>query len=1261
MSLRFIYGGAGKGKSTFCLADIKQRQVEECEKPLVLLVPEQFSFQAEKNLIKVVGSTGIKNVQVLSFNRLAYKVFSEVGGITHMPLDASGKAMLIHSIMQKKQDGFKVFSAASRQKGFVDNVAGAITEFKKYGISVEDLNVVKEKLGETPLLIDKITDLSLIYGEFDNILNLNYVDPDDDLTRLYSALDECNIFDGSEFWLDEFTGFTPQQYGIIEKLYKKAKRVNITLPLKSSVHSKGMEESDAFYSIKSTENKLLEIAEETGTSIDAPIELQTNKDHKFKDNAELSFLEKNYFAFPYTPSTEKCENIKVFKGLNAYSEIEHVAKDILRLCRDENIRFNKIAVVTRDLPAYEKLIKAIFTEYNIPLFIDKKKDITSNPLIVLITSTVEIFTKNFSYESVFRYLKTGLLDIETECIDILENFVIETGIKGKKKWTEPELWQEKIEYYFRDYYEKKAAERELQKRIENGEAEGNQQSKENGQPVKNQQSEENKATDENKQPEDHQNPTTQVEKEAEKIEAIIKILNDTRDTFIKPLLELNEKLKGKNTTVKICTALFEFLECIKVYKTLEQWIENFKNDGAQEQVTEYGKIWNLVMELLDQMVEVLGTETLSLEEFVKILSMGFSKHQMGLIPPALDGVSITSLDRIKSHDISALYIIGVNDGVFPKGNKEDGIFTDRDRLILKEKGVEMASDTKTEVFNEQYLIYATITIPSKYLNISYPIGDYEGKTLRPSIIISRFKALFKGLVEQSSITEYMDDLHEMQESQDVQGAQDMQEAHELSEVCAKIPTFNGLIFALRKYLEEGYISPLWVKVYKWYQKQAQWKEKSDSMFQGFDYKNEVKMLEKEKVKLLYGDKNYFSVSRIEKYEECPFAYFVQYGLKAKERKTFTFSSPDLGSFMHSVLDNFSKLVDKSEIKWADLDRGWCEKNIATIVETEADQGSSGYILNSTPRYKYFTERLKRVLKRTIFVIVEQMKNSGFEPFGYEVSFGFNEGDYPPIEVELSTGETVNLVGRIDRVDKLINEGEEFYRIIDYKSGNKDFKLSDVYYGLQIQLLTYLDAMLTNETALSQEAIFPAGILYFKIDDPVIKAKNNLDEEELEKAIMKALKMKGLLLADTKIIREMDRNIQGASLVVPASIKKDGELGSRSSVATKEQFDMLLKHVKENLICTCEEMLSGEIDIKPYKKKDMTPCAYCEYSSICQFDPTLKENTYKIIKDKKDQEIWELLSNESDISNGEINPESEKESQGQAQLDNANAQEMGGEE
>jgi len=1206
VSLRFIYGGAGKGKSTFCLEDIEQRQKEETEKPLVLLVPEQFSFQAEKNLIKVVGSTGIKNVQVLSFNRLAYRVFSEVGGITRSPMDTSGKVMLINSIMQKNGDEFKVFKGASRQKGFVDNVASAITEFKKYRISVEDLNKAKENIGKNPLLIDKITDLSLIYGEFNNILNLNYVDPDDDLTRLVSALDECTIFDGAEFWLDEFTGFTPQQYEVLEKLYKKAKRINITLPLKNSEHSKFMEDSDAFFSIKFTEDKLLGLAEVCGTSIDAPVELQGNKKYKFKDNEELSFLEKNYFAFPFTPSTKKCENIKVFKALNAYCEVEHIAKDILRICRDQNIRFNKIAVVTRDLPSYEKLIKAIFTEYNIPLFIDKKKDITSNPLIVLITGVVEIFTKNFSYEAMFRYLKTGLLDIEKEHIDILENFIIAAGIKGKRKWTEPDLWQEKLEYYFSDYYNNKAGQNEVNQDEVSGKA----------------------------------------RERTEKIEASIKILNDTRDKIIKPLLEFKDKLKGGVTTTKICTALFEFLETINVRFTLDMWIENFKRDGAQELVTEYSKIWNLVMELLDQMVEVLGKETLSLEDFVKVLSMGFSKHQMGLIPPALDGVSISSVERIKSHDVLALYIIGVNDGVFPKASKEEGIFTDNDRIILKENQVELANDTKTEVFNEQYLIYATITIPSKYLNISYPIADYEGKTLRPSIIISRFIALFKNLTQESNITLCSDELYNIEDSFDMNDLQntheksDIHEIHELYQVCAKIPTFNDLIFALRKYLEDGHISPLWIAVYKWYQKDPSLRGKSNTMFEGFDYKNEVKMLEKEKVKRLYGDKNYFSVSRIEKYEECPFAYFVQYGLKAKPRATFTFSSPDLGSFMHSVLDNFSKLVDKSEIKWANLDRAWCEENISSVVEKEASVGSSGYILNSTPRYKYFTERLKRVLKKTIYVIVEQMKNSGFEPFGYEVSFGFEEGDYPPIKVELSTGEIVNLVGRIDRVDKLINEGGEFYRIIDYKSGNKDFKLSDVYYGLQIQLLTYLDAMLRNERAISEEsefmeeAIFPAGILYFKIDDPVIKAKNNLDEEELQKAIMKALKMKGLLLADTKIIREMDRNIEGASLVVPASIKKDGELGSRSSVATAQQFDMLLNHVKDNLIKTCQGMLSGEIDIKPYKKKDFTPCSYCEFTSVCQFDPTLKENTYKIIKDKRDKEIWELLSNESTELNSE---------------------------
>ena len=463
----------------------------------------------------------------------------------------------------------------------------------------------------------------------------------------------------------------------------------------------------------------------------------------------------------------------------------------------------------------------------------------------------------------------------------------------------------------------------------------------------------------------------------------------------------------------------------------------------------------------------------------------------------------------------------------------------------------------------------------------------------------------------------------LEESNIVQGNN---KDEDLELVTSTIPTFNELITVIQESIERENISPLWEGVYHWYDSNKEWNHKLKNNLQAFSYTNQVEKLSKEKVSRIYGDKKYFSVSKIEKYIECPFSYFVKYGLKAKERKMFNLSAPDLGSFMHNVIDKFSKSVAQSGLSWAELDKEWCEKTIENKV-MEVIGESSGNIFNSSPKYKYFAERLKRVLVKTILLIVEHMRRSGFEPMGYEIEFGNTEEGYPPIELELSTGEKIKLIGKIDRVDKLLVEGEEYFRVIDYKTGNKDFKLSDVYYGLQMQLLTYLDAVLCNESIISKNPMFPAGVLYFKIDDPMIKTNKRLSEEEIEKEIMKILKMKGLVLADTTIIKEMDRQIEGTSLIIPAGIKKDGDISSRSHVATKDQFEDLRIYIKSKLSKACEEMLEGEIGINPYKKKDFTPCSYCMYSSICEFDSLLEDNNYKLIRDKKDEEVWSLIKKE----------------------------------
>lgn len=1150
MSIRFIYGRAGSGKSHFCLKDISEKMNNSENNSLVYLVPEQFSFQAEKNVLNVIGEQSNLKVKVLNFKRMAFRVMNEVGGITKKRMNSSGKSMLISHVLKEVWQDLTIFKGTARQKGFVTTISDSISEFKRYAITPELLLETSKEVEDNINLKNKLLDLGKIYGEFEAKLHKNYIDSDDDLTFLAEKLDDSDMFNNSEIWIDEFTSFTPQQYKVLEKLMRKAKRINITLNRAEG----GLNSSeDIFRLIANTEDKILKIAMDNNVKIDKPILLNIRPFNRFINSRELGFLEENLYSFPYERYVKATEDIVLFRAQNTYTEIENTAIDIIKCCRDRGYRYKDIAVITRNLEGYENIISAVFKEYNIPYFIDEKKDIEGNLIVTFITSALEIITKNWSYEAMFRYLKTGLTEIPTEDIDLLENYVLAAGIKGKRKWLEEKDWDYRPNALF-------------------GREEISEEEKE-----------------------------------------LLKKVNEIRNTIVKPLNSLFAKTKGKKTTEEICKTLFEFLEEVELPQKVENVVEEFKNMKNQILTNEYSQIWNIIMELLDQIVEVMGETKLTLEEFAEILFIGFKEQKMGLIPPTNDEVVVGSVERLKNHEICALYLVGVNDGVFPSVNNDEGILSDMERDILKDKKLEMAKTTKEAAFEEQFLVYTTLTIPGKYLRISYPMADYEGKSLRPSIIISRLKVLFTEITETSDLIFNETDKDRVEQ------------------IAAKLPAFNKLIYVLRKRMDGEEDELIWRDVYKWFSKFEKWKAKADKVFSGVVYDNQAAMIEGKKAKKLYGDNMRINVSRLEKYAECPFAYYVQYGLNAKERKLFQLNYPDLGTFMHLVIDEFSEKVKGLELSWNEIEENWCEKTIAEIVEQNVSK-SNNYILNSSPRYEYLTKRLKRVLTKTALVITNHIRKSNFTPVGYEVEFGA-AGGYPPIVVELSTGEKVNLIGRIDRIDMLQKEGDTYIRIIDYKSGNKLFKLSEVYYGLQIQLLLYLDAILTEEGMDMLKQPLPGAILYFKIDDPIVKTTKELTDEELQVEIMKRFKMKGLLIDDLEIIKEMDKEMEGNSLIIPARINKDGTLG-KSDAASEYQFELLRAHVKNIISTQCERMLSGDISITPCKNGDYVPCDYCMYSSICAFDSTLDNNNYNYMKVKSEDEVWKSLEDKYGKEEGE---------------------------
>lgn len=1145
MSLRFIYGRAGSGKTRFCLEEIKSRITSKATHPLVLLVPEQFTFQAERDLISVLGTGGILKTEVLSFSRIAYRTFNEAGGITYPHIHSAGKCMILYRILDKMKGSFRVFSKTADRQGFVNTLSTLITEFKKYNVTPEDLEKVSKELEEDNPMKEKLMELTAIYDLFEKTIAERYRDPDDDLTLAAKKLGSIPLYDGAEIWIDGFTGFTPQEYQIIGQLMKKAQRVNISFC--TDCLDGDLNDTDIFSSIKTAYRKLVKMAKENGIHVEPSVVLNSKPLFRFSQSPELSHLEQYLYAYPYKTYNEKTKDISLFSSVNMFAEVEACARDIVRLCRDRGMRYREIAVVTGNLDGYEKLIEAVFSEYGIPCFIDRKVDIVNHPLVRLIMSMLDIFIENWSYEAVFRYLKTGLTGIDRESIDRLENYVLACGIRGSC-WTETEEWKMVPEL------------------IPN-------------------------------------------EKSLEEAKELLEDVNRIRAQVVAPLMEFRKKTKGRKKASDFCASLYDFLCTLGIPEKIEDAIEKFRESGNLNLANEYSQVWNAVMEVFDHTVEVMGDETFGIEKFARILEIGFGECKIGLIPASLDQVLVGSLERSRSHEIKALYILGANDGVFPPAVMEEGILSDQDRAVLNNAGIELASDTRTQAFDGQYLIYRALTTAGNYLRISWSIADHEGRTLRPSLVVFRLRKLFLNITETSNILP----------------SGSLEEEMEL--LSGNSPAFKSMVSALRQKADGKEIKPVWQEAYRWFAVQDEWRGKCEALRAAFQYKNLAQPVSREKIAALYGEPAVSSVSRLEKYTACPFAFYVQYGLGAKERQIYSLRPPDVGTFMHAVIEKFSRMVAKRNISWRDLDRDWCSEKVSEIVDEmlEKMQGSG---IAASRRYTALTLRLKRVVARAVWLIAEHIRRSSFEPVAYEVGFGEN-GKYPPIVIELDSGEKIHLTGRIDRVDALKTEDGTYLRIVDYKSGGKDFKLSDVFYGLQIQLITYLDALWESGEADENNPVLPGGVLYFKIDDPIIRGNGRMTEEEIEKAIMKQLRMKGLLLADVKLIREMDKDIEGSSMIIPATVNKDGSLGKNTSAATMEQFKLLRKYVRKLLKNLCEEIMKGNVSINPYKKKGTTSCKYCSFLPVCQFDTTMKENTFKLLYDKKDDEIWSLMAQEEE--------------------------------
>ena len=1108
MSLRIIYGRAGTGKSEYCYREIAEKI--KSDNQILIITPEQFSFTAEKKLMEAIDTNAVFNAEVVTLSRMAYRVINEIGGRTETNLSKCGKAMLIYSILNNNKKELKLIGKNDEN---VDMLDTAITEFKKHGISIEQLKQEIDKQ-EDIYLKNKLTDLSLVYEEFENQLSGKYIDETDLLTILAENIENTDMFNNQYIYIDEFTGFTKQEYQIIEKLILVANQVTVTICI-DELNIPKNPNTDIFYSNENTVNKLFEIAQNCGTKVE---EIKLENKYRFKSN-ELKHLEENLYENRPHKYTNSVENIKLFLAKNQYSEIEEVAKNILKLVRDNGYRYKDISIITKNISNYSSLARAIFDKYDIPIFIDENRDLNQNIIIQYILSVLEIFTKNWSYESVFNYIKTGFSNIEEDEIFKLEKYCLKWGIK-QNKW--------KKEFTYGKYEEKDKTEIERLERI--------------------------------------------------------------RKDIVNPLMKLKSDIDNDKTAEGISKSIYKFLVEENIAEKINKKIEELEKVGQVDLVKEYQSSLQTILDILDEIVLVFSDDKMTIDKYAQILKVGFKNSNLTKIPGTQDQVIMGDVDRSRSHKVKAIFIIGLNDGEFPSVHKDEGFLNDLDRETLKQDGIELAKGTIENLYEDNFNIYKAFSTAEEKLYLLYSSSDVQGKALRPSMLINKIKKIYPMLQEESDVIETK------------------------AEVLNKKTTYDELIIQLSKLKEQDEIDKVWYYVYDYYKKDTEWNTKLEQNLKGLNYTNIPEKIEQTNIDKLYGNTLVTSISKLERYRSCPFSYYLQYGLKIKPEEELKIQTLNTGTFIHEIIDEFFEAVRETGIKLAEITDEQLAEIINKIIDEKLKQ-SQNYIFTSTAKYRALVVRLKKIIQKALKYIIGTLVQSRFEVLGTEVEFG-EKGKYKPIRLTLEDGKRIEIIGKIDRIDTAQSEDGRYLRIIDYKSSAKNIDLNEVYAGLQIQLLTYLDA------ACKEEDLMPAGVLYFSMLEQMIKADKRMEQEEIEEKIRANFKMKGLILADVNVVKLHDKKLEkGSSALVPAYIDKEGNLSEKkTSGVTAEQFEELQKYMYIVIKQISKEILGGNIDLKPYYKDKKTPCKYCDYKSVCGFNMGGCENNYNYIDKKSKEEI-----------------------------------------
>ncbi|HJV44871.1 MAG TPA: helicase-exonuclease AddAB subunit AddB [Bacillota bacterium] len=1191
MGIQFIIGRPDFGRNHYCLDWIKQELHKDQDgPPLLYLVPEFMTFNIERELVSGMEVKGSTRAHVVSFSTISRNVLQEVGGSTRKVLDPSSILLLLRQLVDQNKENLNLYAKSANKFGFYRQLSQLIKELKRYQVSVNDLTSqiesleqeiklqeqqieekteLKIKIEEKKKLLKKLCDIRTIYASYQQRLEEKIMgDKEDYFTWCLERISRSQYIKKATIIMDGFSSFSELEYSIIRALMQHAVNMKISLAIDPECMGEGLELPDdhLFATTTKTYQRLMTLCQEIGVTVEEPIVLGEDQEKE----SISRFMQQIYQPVSVEKILSSPTTLTISSAPNARAEVEGIARQMIDLVRkgvkrdpskeNEPIRWKDITLYVSDWSYYSPHISQVFHSFGIPFFVNEQKAMITHPFIQFIQAGLDIVTKHWPSESVIRVMKTELLLPSYSLLD-------------PTKYRNYRASLDQLENYILAFgmqgnhwlAEKEWDAREIR---------------------------------------DLLNVTEPTEAERKKLEQI----NKTKLLIQQPFLSLHERMKQVKTIKQYCEVIYQFVSELDIPQKLEIW-DNQSSINLHQQALES------FISLLENMVDLIGDEEVTTTLFTKILDAGLKGLTYNYRHQQLDQVIIGPIISTRTLGEKWAFILGANEGKLPAVPKQSGLLTDRERKMLNSGNLLLAPDRLAKTIEQENDLHLAMKGATMGMGISYLTTDDQGNTLTPAKWVEKL-----GLGFGISHTSW-------------------QNAPIRSNAEKRVPFYSQpadfityLPLMLRQLLKEYRIEEIdseWWKIYNQLIEDQNWSHQAYNALRGLFYQNIPQSLSKETARKLWTDDQMIrtSISSLEKFQSCPFAHYVAKGLRLKPRKTYKLENNELGTVFHAALNKIHNQLLSHNRTWSDIDSSTMDTH---PIVSEAVISVSGplknNILSSSGKYQHVLDLLIRIVGQTVSALAYQEQHSDFQIVKHEISFG-RDGEIPELRMELEDGTALVLEGRIDRVDlaKADQEDLVYLRIVDYKSSNQSLKFHEVFYGLKLQLLAYLYVVTTHSSTWREvgKSSIPAGVFYFHVHNPVLKKKITSSEQAHHEKLQN-FKMQGRLVEDLSIAKLMDQSVEPkeSSSIVPFALNKEAGFsakGSKSRVWKAEDLQEVTDMVLEHMKTAGTKILEGDISLTPYKLGQITPCTYCDYQSICQFDPSLEENQYRTF-DKREAEI-----------------------------------------